>query len=124
MHGGEGSCNQELYPHYLPTFLLKKQLGSSPVAQWGRNPTSIREGVGLIPGLAQWVKDLGLPPATICVGRGCSSDLVLMGLWSGAAALVQPLAWELPYAAGVALKNRKETGRQKFPLWLSSNEPD
>jgi len=31
------------------------------VAQQLTNPTSIREDVGMIPGLAQWVKDLVLP---------------------------------------------------------------
>ena len=33
----------------------------SVVAQQVTNPTSIHEDVGLIPGLAQWVKDLVLP---------------------------------------------------------------
>ena len=39
---------------------LKRHLGVPAVAQWVKNPTSIHEDVGLIPGLAQWVKDLAL----------------------------------------------------------------
>ena len=42
------------------------------------------------------------------VGHRHSSDLALLWLWCrpAAAALIQLLAWELPYAAGMALKSK------------------
>ena len=33
------------------------------MAQWVTNPASVHEDMGLIPGLAHWVKDLALPQA-------------------------------------------------------------
>ena len=45
------------------------------------------------------------------VGRRHGSDLVLLWLWGrlAATALIRPLAWEPPYAAGAAQRNNKKT---------------
>ena len=40
--------------------LEKKKCGVSIVAQLVKNQTRIQEDAGSIPGLAQWIKDLGL----------------------------------------------------------------
>ena len=44
------------------------------------------------------------------VGHRHSSDLVWLWLWRSlaATALIQPLAWELPYAAGSTLKRKEK----------------
>ena len=69
------------------------------------NLTSIHEVLGLKLGWAQWVKFLALLPFAVV--------WPLLWLWHrlAAAALIQPLAWELPYATGVALKRKKEKKR-------------
>ena len=45
-------------------------------------------------------------------GLGCRCGLDPALLWLGyrlaAAALIQPLAWEVPYATGTAIKNKQE----------------
>ena len=74
-------------------FNKKIMLGAPFVAQQLTNPSRIHEDVCSIPGLAQWVK-----------------DLVLLWLWCRPAAVapIQPLAWELPYAANAALNSKKK----------------
>ena len=43
------------------------------------------------------------------VGQRCGSDAALLRLWhrQSTVALIQTLAWELPYGAGAALKSKK-----------------
>ena len=57
-------------------------------------------------------------------GRGhrCGSDPKVLWLWRrlAAVALMQPLAWELPYAAGVSLKN-KQTKRFQVSRFTKNN---
>ena len=63
--------------------------------------------MGLIPGLAQWVKD----PCGVDHRRG--SDLVWLWPRPPAIAPTRPLAWEPPYATEVALEMAKRQKRKK-----------
>ena len=56
-----------------------------PVAQQAKNPTSIHEDAGSVPGLAQWAKGSGIA-ARCSVGHRRSSRLAL--LWRG-------IGWQL-----------------------------
>ena len=82
------------------------------MAQWLTNPTRNHEVAGSVPALAQWVNDLAV---AVSYGVGCrrSSDPVLLWLWRGpvATALIRPLAWEPPYAAGAAQEIAKRQNK-------------
>ena len=79
------------------------------------NPTCIYEDVGLIPGLAQWGQGSCVALSS-GVGRRQGSDPMLLWLWCRPAAvvLIRPLAWEIPYAASVALRRKKKISLESF----------
>ena len=72
-------------------------LGVPVVAQQGKNLTSNLEDVGSIPGLTQWVKGSGIVKS-YGVRLRLGLDPALLWCRLAAAALIPPLAWELPYA--------------------------
>ena len=95
--------------HFLSTLFKNIWLWSSCYGSAVTNPTGNHGDMGLVPGPAQWVKDPAF--AVSCgVGHRRGSDPLLLWLWQrpAAAALIQALAWQLPYATQVALKKKKQ----------------
>ena len=71
---------------------MKEFVGSSCHGSTEMNPASTHEVAGSTPGLVQWDKD------------PCCE----LWLRPEAAAPIQPIGWELPYATCVALKSKKK----------------
>ena len=79
-----------------------------------------------IPSLAS-LSALRIIAVSCGVGRRHSSDPVLLWPWCRPAAVapIRPLAWESPYVAGGALKNKQtkkndyKNEREKLPSWRS-----
>ena len=95
----------------LPKCTLRILLGVPMVAQRLMNQISNHEDLGSNPWFSQWV---GV--AMSCgVGLRRSSDPTLLWLWCRlvATAPIGPLAWELPYAVGAALKRQKKYNKIK-----------
>ena len=68
------------------------------MVQQVKNRASFHEDADLIPGLAQWVRNLAF---------------LWLWCWLAVAAPIGPLAWEPPYASGLALK-RQNKQTKKF----------
>ena len=67
-----------------------------------------------------WPCSVGSSIAMSCgIGRRCSSDpaLLWLGCRMASVAPIQPLAWELTYAMGAALKTKKKNNKK-------NNEPN
>ena len=81
-----------------------------------RTQCSVCVDAGLISSLAQWVKDPGLLQVAAQVTDVALGSSVAFTV--AAAALIQTLAQEIPYAAGAAIKRNKIFNkiRMEFPL--------
>ena len=62
---GIGNLRKQVQPDVKGAEYKRREIGVPVVAQWLTNPTRNHEVSGLIPALAQWVKDLVLPQAVV-----------------------------------------------------------
>ena len=92
----------------------KKKRSSHGGAVVNESKTRNHEVAGLIP----WPCSVGWGSGITLscgVGRRLGSDPALLWLWCRPAAVapIRPLAWEPPYATGVALKSKKQKNKTK-----------
>ena len=105
---------------HIGTTTMKNSMWSSHCGAWEMNPTSNHEVAGSIPGLHS-VGERSSTAVSCGVGCTCIWDPELLWLWHRLVAVVpiQPLAWEPPYGAGVALKSHtQKESSVVLPLWL------
>ena len=83
------------------------------MAQWIKVLTSTHEDVDSIPGLSQWVRIQYCHKLCHRLQMRLGSGVAVLWLQLAARALIRSLAWELPYAAGVALKRQNKQTKTK-----------
>ena len=87
--------------------VLNLQMRSSHCGSAGYESDIVSMRFTFDPWLVQWIKDLALPQA-VAIGHRWGLDLVLLWCAPAAAALIRPLASQLPFATGTAIKRKSK----------------